>query len=98
MCTVRGSAAHSLHARYDDAAAMTTTPASPTTDQTKLAARAELLRSLHRPGEPLVLPNAWDAASAHTVVDAGFPAVATTSRSEERRVGKECRSRWSPYH
>src|SRR3712207_7838970 len=23
---------------------------------------------------------------------------AVTSRSEERRVGKECRSRWSPYH
>ena len=22
----------------------------------------------------------------------------TTWRSEERRVGKECRSRWSPYH
>ena len=22
----------------------------------------------------------------------------TRSRSEERRVGKECRSRWSPYH
>ena len=22
----------------------------------------------------------------------------TTIRSEERRVGKECRSRWSPYH
>ena len=22
----------------------------------------------------------------------------TTPRSEERRVGKECRSRWSPYH
>ena len=22
----------------------------------------------------------------------------STSRSEERRVGKECRSRWSPYH
>ena len=21
-----------------------------------------------------------------------------TGRSEERRVGKECRSRWSPYH
>ena len=21
-----------------------------------------------------------------------------TFRSEERRVGKECRSRWSPYH
>src|SRR2546429_3717279 len=24
--------------------------------------------------------------------------VAVTDRSEERRVGKECRSRWSPYH
>ena len=24
--------------------------------------------------------------------------VAARSRSEERRVGKECRSRWSPYH
>ena len=24
--------------------------------------------------------------------------VALTDRSEERRVGKECRSRWSPYH
>ena len=22
----------------------------------------------------------------------------TPARSEERRVGKECRSRWSPYH
>ena len=26
---------------------------------------------------------------------AGF---VSTTRSEERRVGKECRSRWSPYH
>ena len=24
--------------------------------------------------------------------------VLSTKRSEERRVGKECRSRWSPYH
>src|SRR3712207_6421385 len=24
--------------------------------------------------------------------------IAETYRSEERRVGKECRSRWSPYH
>src|SRR5256885_10043739 len=26
------------------------------------------------------------------------PPVVMTNRSEERRVGKECRSRWSPYH
>ena len=32
--------------------------------------------------------------------DKFFVAVRTTKivRSEERRVGKECRSRWSPYH
>ena len=28
--------------------------------------------------------------------DTGFGTF--NSRSEERRVGKECRSRWSPYH
>ena len=27
-----------------------------------------------------------------------FTIIAPPSRSEERRVGKECRSRWSPYH
>ena len=27
-----------------------------------------------------------------------FMAGAPSQRSEERRVGKECRSRWSPYH
>ena len=26
------------------------------------------------------------------------PGFVLTTRSEERRVGKECRSRWSPYH
>ena len=28
----------------------------------------------------------------------GRQAAARMTRSEERRVGKECRSRWSPYH
>ena len=28
----------------------------------------------------------------------GSDARVRTARSEERRVGKECRSRWSPYH
>ena len=28
----------------------------------------------------------------------GTAALVVTGRSEERRVGKECRSRWSPYH
>ena len=44
-----------------------------------LAARAATLRALHHAAGPLVLPNVWDAASAHIVAEAGFPAVATTS-------------------
>ena len=27
-----------------------------------------------------------------------IPGAVKMARSEERRVGKECRSRWSPYH
>jgi 2-methylisocitrate lyase-like PEP mutase family enzyme len=41
--------------------------------------KAQLFRSLHIPGRPLVLPNAWDAATARVVAQAGAPAVATTS-------------------
>jgi len=37
---------------------------------------------------------AWAAALTALVVAAAV----TLPRSEERRVGKECRSRWSPYH
>ncbi|MFF2542666.1 isocitrate lyase/phosphoenolpyruvate mutase family protein [Kitasatospora sp. NPDC058063] len=36
-------------------------------------------RSLHVPGSPLVLPNAWDGASARVVAEAGARAIATTS-------------------
>ena len=34
---------------------------------------------------------AWDAQGFECGLDVAL-------RSEERRVGKECRSRWSPYH
>ena len=49
----------------------------------------ELLRSLHTPGAPLVLPNAWDVASAQAVVAAGFPVVATTSGGVAAALGYE---------
>jgi len=41
--------------------------------------KAGTLRALHVPGNPLVLPNAWDAASARMVEGVGFPVVATSS-------------------
>jgi 2-methylisocitrate lyase-like PEP mutase family enzyme len=41
--------------------------------------KAELFRNLHTSGNILVLPNAWDVASARIVEEAGATAVATTS-------------------
>ena len=32
------------------------------------------------------------------ITGAGIVLTTIGGRSEERRVGKECRSRWSPYH
>ena len=40
-----------------------------------------------------------DAAAKQTGVSRSMLAqIERGDRSEERRVGKECRSRWSPYH
>src|SRR2546430_11517959 len=39
-------------------------------------------------GRALSIPDAW----------AEYHRIRALPRSEERRVGKECRSRWSPYH
>lgn len=47
------------------------------------------MRELHVPGEPLVLPNAWDVASARAIVAAGFPVVATTSGGVAAALGYE---------
>src|SRR5215210_1617359 len=54
---------------------------------TELQGRCELLRSLQRPGAPLLLPNAWDVATARAVVAAGFPVVATTSGGVAETLG-----------
>src|SRR5512133_2641270 len=54
-----------------------------------LQGRCDVLRSLHRPGPPLLLPNAWDVATARAVVAAGFPVVATTSGGVAETLGYE---------
>ncbi|HET6293527.1 MAG TPA: isocitrate lyase/phosphoenolpyruvate mutase family protein [Kribbella sp.] len=53
---------------------------------TDLKARADRLRELHGE-EMLVLPNAWDAASATIVAEAGFPVVATASAAISAMLG-----------
>ena len=58
-----------------------------------------------RPGKIQVSPtkpfkNQRDLSLAYTpgVAEPCHEIAAHPERSEERRVGKECRSRWSPYH
>jgi 2-methylisocitrate lyase-like PEP mutase family enzyme len=43
--------------------------------------KARLFASLHRPGQPVILYNAWDAGSAAAVAEAGAKAIATGSWS-----------------
>src|SRR2546427_6796670 len=52
-----------------------------------------------RRGDPRARPRQpFGPAGGLPLVAAILLAVAVRVRSEERRVGKECRSRWSPYH
>src|SRR2546427_4629008 len=48
--------------------------------------------------EPLFLCGGHDLAVAQQTGGAVVIESREAERSEERRVGKECRSRWSPYH
>ena len=41
---------------------------------------------------------AWEVAARYSQIDLSDSGISGGKRSEERRVGKECRSRWSPYH
>ncbi|MCI2417448.1 isocitrate lyase/phosphoenolpyruvate mutase family protein [Saccharopolyspora sp. K220] len=50
--------------------------------------KAQLLRSYHHEGPVLVLPNAWDAASAAVIEQAGARAIATTSAGVAWSLGK----------
>src|SRR2546427_11514260 len=68
------------------------------------------LNARNAKGDPVPLSTfattKWVKGAQQTVRYNGYPAVRIegsaapgfSSRSEERRVGKECRSRWSPYH
>jgi 2-methylisocitrate lyase-like PEP mutase family enzyme len=49
--------------------------------------KAQRLRELHRPGDPLVLVNAWDALSARMIEEAGAEAIATTSAGTAFALG-----------
>src|SRR5256885_3724912 len=54
-----------------------------------------LIACAHVTTETANLVRALQAGGAESMLIASNP---LSTRSEERRVGKECRSRWSPYH
>ncbi|KMO81111.1 2-methylisocitrate lyase-like PEP mutase family enzyme [Mycobacterium sp. BK558] len=53
-----------------------------------LRGRAETLLALHRPGDPVILPTAWDAWSARLAAGAGFAALTVGSHPVADSVGK----------
>ena len=55
------------------------------TSQTEKAAR---FLELHRPGNPLLLPNPWDQGSARLLASLGFQALATTSSGFAATLGR----------
>ncbi|MBZ5611140.1 MAG: isocitrate lyase/phosphoenolpyruvate mutase family protein [Acidobacteriia bacterium] len=52
-----------------------------------MSEKAAILRKLHAGPKILVLPNAWDVASARIFETAGFPAIATTSAGVANSLG-----------
>jgi 2-methylisocitrate lyase-like PEP mutase family enzyme len=52
-----------------------------------MPSKTEILRGLHQQPRILVLPNAWDVASARIFEEAGFPAVATSSAGVANALG-----------
>jgi 2-methylisocitrate lyase-like PEP mutase family enzyme len=55
---------------------------------TTQADKARRFLSLHRPGEPLLLPNPWDLGSARLLASLGFEALATTSSGFAATLGR----------
>jgi 2-methylisocitrate lyase-like PEP mutase family enzyme len=50
--------------------------------------RAARFLALHRPGQPLLLPNPWDLGSARVLESLGFEALATTSSGFAATLGR----------
>jgi 2-methylisocitrate lyase-like PEP mutase family enzyme len=57
-------------------------------DQAPRAGRAGQFLELHRPGDPLVMPNPWDLGSARLMAWLGFEALATTSSGFAATLGR----------
>ncbi len=52
------------------------------------AAKARQFLALHKPGQPLLMPNPWDSGSAKLLASLGFEALATTSSGFAATLGR----------
>src|SRR2546425_12362919 len=72
-------------------------PAGPPTDQLRESID-RVLKALGDPDLRKEIRTRERRAALRGIANEAFDFEEMTKRSEERRVGKECRSRWSPYH
>ena len=52
------------------------------------ADKTAAFRAMHKPGEPFIIANAWDAGSARMLAGLGFKAIATTSSGFAMTMGR----------
>ena len=64
-------------------------------EQSTLSLVASALKEIQVPAEDIIFSV---GTAGLLLMKSAVVYGANASRSEERRVGKECRSRWSPYH
>ena len=86
-----GSAGNSAYVETDETRVLVDAGLSPRQTRVRLA-------SIGRAPENLNAILITHEHSDHITGLAGLAEKLRVGRSEERRVGKECRSRWSPYH
>ena len=95
------SRARSLVFRTKSDAVYVSVPPGTTLKEVKLAIenlRGKLLASRQKIARPLWINVNWRCRCSESGCSSSAFSIAAPMRSEERRVGKECRSRLSPYH
>ena len=87
-----GSAATSLNKRVQDAFAMWSEAPTVCGQLHMIELSSQAVKTFARDGEVI-----WEFVTGPQYPDGIAINPLEADRSEERRVGKECRSRWSPY-
>src|SRR2546429_9058384 len=90
-CQNEGLSPAAVHPSFATGAASASCAANPTVTAFDDTTLRDALASAH-PGDVIAVSGTIEVTADDTI------ATDNVTRSEERRVGKECRSRWSPYH